>query len=103
MKSLAYKSFFGDSVSHEEELKKRISDSITDIIMEQEKVSEKSFSKVDDIIKRVNDFFTPEILAKSEKLYQSGKRINYISEILYDEYFHTNEGKVDTFSEFKKY
>lgn len=60
---------------------------IIEIIRYENKISEKSFSEYDKIIKSVKDNFNNDMLEKSKSLYNQGKRIEYISEILYDENF----------------
>lgn len=86
-KDLSYKDFFGKEVSHIESLKERVINNIIEIIRYENKISEKSFSEYDKIIKLVKDNFNNDMLEKSKILYNQGKRIEYISEILYDENF----------------
>jgi phosphopantothenoylcysteine synthetase/decarboxylase len=86
-KDLSYKDFFGKEVSHIESLKDSVISHIIEIIRSENNVSEKSFSEYDKIIKSVKDNFNNDMLEKSKILYNQGKRIEYISEILYDENF----------------
>jgi hypothetical protein len=89
MKDLSYNKFFGGKVSHKDALKERIKGFITDIVMDENKVSEKSFEQVDKIIKEVNDSFTKQMFDVSIDMYNNGKRIRYISEFLFDTYLNT--------------
>ena len=104
MKNLSYTTFFGNKkVTHEEALKERIIGFIIDIIADENKVSEKSFKQYDEIIKEVNNNFNEEMFNISEKFYNEGKRLRYISEYLYDKYFKINtlqESKIITFRNF---
>jgi len=104
MKDLSYNHIFNGKISHRDSLKKMVKDHIVNIIMEENSISEKSFSKVDDIIKKVNGFFNGEMLDASEKMYSQNKRINYIAEFLYDTYIKQNSVNetIDSFSEFIK-
>ena len=86
-KDLSYKDFFGKEVSHIESLKDSVISHIIEIIRSENNVSEKSFSEYHKIIKSVKDNFNNDMLEKSKILYNQGKRIEYISEILYDENF----------------
>ena len=86
-KELSYKDFFGKEVSHIESLKMSVISHIIEIIRSENNVSEKSFSEYEKIIKSVKDNFNNDMLEKSKILYNQGKRIEYISEILYDENF----------------
>lgn len=85
-KDLSYKSFFGEEVSHMESLKNQIKSNIINIIMYENNISEKDFKKIDNIIVDINE----DILKEADLLYKENKRINYISEILYDKYFKDN-------------
>jgi hypothetical protein len=86
-KDLSYKDFFGKKVSHMESLKDSVINHIIEIIRYENNISEKSFSEYDKIIKTVKDNFNNDMLEKSKSLYNQGERIEYISEILYDENF----------------
>lgn len=86
-KDLSYKSFFGKEVSHMDSLKNRVINSIIEIIREEKKVSEKSFSDYDAIIKKVKESFSDDMFNESVKLYNQNKRISYIAEMLYDNWF----------------
>lgn len=105
MKDLSYQNLFGDikKVKHEDALKERVIGNIINIIAEENKVSEKSFEAYDKIIKNVNNNFTNEMFNISNQMYNDGKRLRYISEILYDKYFKTTkveENNVITFTNF---
>jgi len=87
--NLEYKDFFGKKVSHTEAFKERINSAIIDIIMNERKVSEKSFKEYDNIINEVKQKCKEcyDIYKVANDLYNSGKRIPYIAEQLYDTYF----------------
>lgn len=87
VRDLSYKSFFGKKVNHLDALKERVISSLVEIIREEKKVSEKSFKEYDEIINFVEDRFNNDMLERSSVLFNKGKRISYISEILYDELF----------------
>ena len=88
IRDLSYTSFFGKKINHLDSLKERVIDSIIEIIREERGVSEKSFKECDEIINFVKDRFDNDMLERSSVLYKKGKRISYISEILYDESFN---------------
>lgn len=88
IRDLSYTSFFGKKINHLDSLKERVIDSIIEIIREERGVSEKSFKEYDDIINLVKNRFDNDMLERSSVLYKKGKRISYISEILYDESFN---------------
>ena len=79
-KDLSYVDFFGKKVEHNESLRKNI-------ITEENNISEKSFGEYQKVIDLVNFKFNDEMFKKSLDLYNNGKRINYISEVIYDENF----------------
>jgi len=103
MKDLGYKTIFGKEYTHEEALNKSVRDSIVDIIMTERGISEKAFGKVDEVVERVKDEMTPEIYERIGKLYSTGKRIDYIAEMIYDDVFNKimNESSLITFKTFK--
>lgn len=103
MKDLSHKTIFGKEVSHEDELKSRIKSKIVNIIMDEESVSEKSFSKVDDIVNRVNNIFDDSMFKLSEKMYSEGKRINYIAESIYDTYIKNSAISESVITKFKDF
>jgi hypothetical protein len=86
-KDLSYNTIFGKSVSHDQELKNRIISYIVDILMEENGVSEKSYSKVDEIVTNVKNVFTEELFIETQSLYNQNKRLKFIAEILYDKYY----------------
>ena len=86
-KDLSYTSFFGKKISHNDTLKDSICNNIIEIIREENNISEKSFKEYDKIVNDVKSKFNEIMLNESKKLYNKGKRIKYISEILYDKYF----------------
>lgn len=102
MKDLSYKNMFTGKVSHEDALKERIKSSIVNIVMEENSVSEKSFKKVDEIVKDVNEFYDEQMFSISNEMYNQDKRINYIGEFLYDKYYKKNINEsVLPFNKFK--
>lgn len=86
-KDLSYETFFGKKITHIDALHKRIRDLITNIIMDEQEVSEKDFTNVDRIMKEVNDKLNSDIYKEVETLYNNNKRLNYIAEIIYEKYF----------------
>lgn len=86
-KDLSY-SFLGKNVSHIDSLTSNIRNSIIEIIREEKGVSEKSFKQYDEIINFVKEKFNEEMKNESIELYNNGKRIDYIAEMLYDKYFN---------------
>jgi len=71
--------------------------------MDENGVSEKAFSRVHEIIDLVKSKFTDNMMQFSIKEYQSGKRPEYIAEILYDQHFKNeilNESKISKFKDF---
>lgn len=105
MKDLSYTTIFPNkkTISHEESLKEKVKSNIVHIIMEENKISEKAFSKFDQVINLVKDKFSEEMLKFALNEYESGKRLKYISEILYNDYFKNeplNETKVSKYKDF---
>ena len=91
-KDMSYTSFFGNHVSHEDALRKSIQDGITEIIREENGISEKDFSNYDRAIEKAKEIVgRPEIFEKIQKLHGEGKRGTYISEIIYDEMKQSKE------------
>jgi hypothetical protein len=64
MKDLSYTTIFPNkkTISHEESLKEKVKSNIVNIIMEENKISEKAFSKFDQVINLVKDKFSEEML-----------------------------------------
>lgn len=86
-KDLSY-SFFREEISHIDSLISNVRNSIIEIIREERGVSEKSFKQYDEIINFVKEKFNEEMKNESIELYNKGKRIDYIAEMLYDKYFN---------------
>jgi orotate phosphoribosyltransferase-like protein len=88
-KSLEYKEFFsGKIVNHDDALKERIRSAISDVIVDELKISEKSFSKLDKVFAVVRNICEKtDIYNESDKLYNDKKRIKYIAEMMYDKHF----------------
>ena len=89
MKDLSYTRIFPTRtlISHKDALKESIKSKLTWIMMEENHISEKSHSGTSKVMETIKDGFTDEMLDFSLNEYSSGKRIDYISEILYDKYF----------------
>lgn len=87
--NMGYTDFFGKKVSHEDSLKKRIRDLITHIVVSDRGISEKSFSEYDNVIKEVEDLCNsnPEIYEWVQDYYDSGSRLELLSEEVYDKFF----------------
>ena len=104
MKDLSYTSFFGKKVSHKEALRKDLLDGILHILMQEENISEKDFSRIDGAMDRVNRKIDNNLLVETELHLQSGKRMQIFYEIKYDEIFRNtplNESlSVMTFEKF---
>lgn len=104
MKNLAYETIFGKKHTHEEALKSMIIGSLSEIIREENNVSEKDFQKYEQIITQSNDIITHEVFETISEMYNSGKRVQYIAEYIYDT--HTinkalvNEGVILNFDKF---
>ena len=86
-KDLSYIDFFGKKIEHNESLRKNIIDSIVNIITEENNISEKSFGEYQKVIDLVKSKFNDDMFKSALDMYNNGKRINYISEIIYDENF----------------
>ncbi len=104
-KDLSYTQIFPIKkvIPHEEALREKIKSGIIHIMMDENKVSEKAFSRVHEIIDLVGSKFTNDMLDFSLKEYQLGKRPEYIAEILYDNHFKNeilNESKISKFKDF---
>lgn len=84
----SYTDFFGNKVSHQDAIFKKISSGLTRIAMEEKSVSEKDFSRIDEIMKIVDSLIaeTPEVLERFEYMLSIGKREEYATEILWDEF-----------------
>lgn len=90
--NLAYTDFFGKKVSHNDALKEKIRNHITQIIVDVLNISEKDFKRYDQVIEYVKDMCekNTEIYIGAEKFYNNGKRLQSYAEIIYDKYFHNN-------------
>jgi hypothetical protein len=86
--NMGYKDFFGNNVSHEDALKKRLQSLLVDIVAEEWGVSEKSFRRYDEIIENVKNLIENdiEIMKMAEEYYQKGKRLQLLAEQIYDTY-----------------
>ena len=87
--SMAYTDFFGKKISHEAALAKTIKDDITQVIVDDRKISEKAFESYDKVIQEVKQFISehPEILEKANNYYKEGRRLQFLAEEVFDTYF----------------
>ena len=101
MKDLSYKKFFGgEVVPHEKAILEYLRGGLISIIQDENNVSEKSFGKMDEIIKFVEDFISDnqeKLLIISDDMYKKGKRLNFIYETIYDMY--KDKIKMDSLNE----
>jgi len=86
-KNLEWEDIFGKKHSHIDTLKKDIVDGLVHIIMDENKISEKAFEKIDDVISDVKSKINDEIISEAEIHLQSGKRMSLFYEQLYDKLF----------------
>lgn len=84
---LSWENIFGEKYTHNETLKKKVIDGLVHILMEENKISEKSFNQIDEIVDEVREKIDDDILQNAENHLQSGKRMQLFYEILYDELF----------------
>lgn len=106
MKDLGYTDIFRKEHKHGDELRKDVEYGLVNILMDENKISEKSFSRIDELRVEVKSKITNEILENAENHFQSGKRMNLFYENLYDKlYFkNINEGMnhLSTYQLFEK-
>jgi len=90
--NLSYKTIFGKEVTHNEALQKRIRDLITQIVVDEVNISEKDFTRYDQVIENVKSICDDnvEIYEEAQNFYENKKRLNYLAEKIYDEYFKYN-------------
>lgn len=84
-KSLAYKDFFEKDISHNEALKSKVINELLSVISDECKISEKSFKQIDEVLEGLREFVSEEIIQEADQWYQSGKRLTYFAEKVYDE------------------
>lgn len=104
MRDLSYVSFFGKKVNHNDALKDKVSSSLCHIIADHTNTSEKEFKGYDIIMKKA-DKLAEENFEKISKLYNDGKRIAYIAELIFDEnrdIVLIDENKIVSFDDFKR-
>jgi len=91
--NMSYTSFLGKEVSHDEALQKSIRDSITHVITDERKISEKAFEAYDSVMEEVKNMClaNPEIYKQAEEYYKEGKRLSLLAEEVYEKYFKSNE------------
>ncbi|NMC59121.1 MAG: hypothetical protein GYA51_07035 [Candidatus Methanofastidiosa archaeon] len=82
---------FYETQSDDDRVNKRLRDILTNIIMDERQISEKSFSEVDQISKEVKDFCDskPIIYTKARLYDQAKKRLQFLAEKIYERYFKT--------------
>lgn len=87
--NMGYTNFFGKEISHNEALQKSIRDNLTHIITDERGISEKAFSDYDSVMAEVKNVCenNPEIYEKAEDFYQSGRRMSFLAEEIYEKYF----------------
>lgn len=109
MKDLSYTQIFPQRkfISHEESMKEKLKSKLSHIIMDEKSISEKAFKMVDRVLKLVEKNLTPEMVEIGLKEYASGKRIDYICEILYHDYFEKlssrlNESIISKFNDYNR-
>lgn len=87
--NMGYTTIFGDEVTHDKALEKRINDNIVSIIVEERGISEKSFQKYDEVIEEVKQLCdqNPEIYEKAQNYYENNKRLQLLAEEIYDEFY----------------
>ena len=88
--NLGYKDFFGKEKTHKEVLEKTIRDNIIHIIIDERKISEKSFNLYDSVINEVEQLCknNAEIYKNAEIYYQTGKRLELLAEEYYDKFYN---------------
>lgn len=81
---------FYEAPSDEDRVNKKLRDILTNIIMDERQISEKSFSEVDQISKEVKDFCDskPIIYTKARLYDQAKKRLQFLAEKIYERYFN---------------
>ena len=86
--SMGYKTIFGDEISHNEALQERLRRLITNIITEEKGISEKAFGSVDAVMAEVKLVCEkhPEIYEEAQQYYESGKRLKFLAEQIYDKF-----------------
>ena len=90
--NLGYKTIFGKEVTHNEALQKRIRDNITQIIIEEKQISEKDFTRSEEVMNNVKNFCNENksIYVEADDYYKNNKRLELLAEITYDKYFKNN-------------
>ncbi len=88
-KDLSYTRIFPrrEEISHETAFKERLKSHLVTIIREERSISEKDFKRYRVAMDLVDSTMNDEIIKFANSEYNSGKRIEYVSEIVYDKYF----------------
>ena len=91
--SMGYKTIFGSEVSHEEALQKSVRDFISNIVMDERGISEKAFGSVDAVMAEVKLVCEkhPEIYEEAQQYYESGKRLKFLAEQIYDKFIKNKD------------
>ena len=84
---MSYTDFFGKKVSHGEAFRQSVRDGIVNIVQDENGIHEKDFTRIDEAIEQVKGQMTPEMYAEANEMYLAGKRMRYITEMIYDKYF----------------
>jgi hypothetical protein len=105
MKDLSYTQILPTKkkISHEESLVNKVKSGLMEILREESGISEKSFSEYQRVIDEVNNRFDDSMTNYSINEYRNGKRIGYICELIYDQYFKSGqikESKIFKFGDF---
>lgn len=101
MKNLAYKTFFGKNVSHNDALLEKISSNISTIIAHEYNISEKSFKLYDiaiNISKEILNENKEDIIKKGNEYLKNNSRLELLSEQIYDD----NKNQIKDLFEVKK-
>ncbi len=106
-RNLSYKNIFGQEYTHLESLRDKIVNGVIHIEMDENHISEKSFRELDQLRDRIESIITDKIIEDADQLFQSGKRIRYISEKIWDETLNKipqgiSENLVEKFHQYNK-
>ena len=83
---LEYKNIYKGRVGTQE-FNEKLNAFLMTILLEEGKILEKSYVKVDIFAKKVKEFLKKDEISQiANEMYDEQKRINYIAEFIYDEY-----------------
>ena len=88
MKDLSWIDIFGKKHTHAETLRKNVRDGIIHILMEEKHISEKDFNTLDSLKEEVEKILNERIIENAETHLQSGKRMQYYYELVYDNIYN---------------